>query len=130
MERQAEEPAFVVGIAWVERAGADRGYLHETLNVEGRARQQAAVLNDPQQAVLFDDEQAARVARRADAVIRGRHSGRDRLQLNRRCRLGDRGDVGQRLDKRCALAKDNDGDPHIPVLDALQFITLLILSRG
>ena len=50
-----------------------------------RRRQQRAVLKDPHQSVLLQHEQATRVARRIDAVQRRRHSGRDRLQAERRC---------------------------------------------
>src|SRR5262249_13110365 len=69
VKRQAEEATLIGWIGW------RKGWCDQVLDVERGSRQQGAVLNHAQQAVLLDDEQAIRIAGRANAVIRRRQAG-------------------------------------------------------
>jgi hypothetical protein len=59
-------------VVWI--AGHE-GRRNTALNVERGSRQQGVVLNHAEQAVLFHDEQAIRIAGRADAIVGRRQSG-------------------------------------------------------
>ena len=76
MKCETEEAAFIVRICRNERR------LHAALDIECRAGQQDAVLDDPQQSVLLHDEEPAGVSRRADGIVRRGHSSGHCLQVN------------------------------------------------
>ena len=82
VEGQAEEAALVVGIAGHQR------WRHPRRQVHRRTRQQAAVLQHPQQAVLLDDEQLVGHPRGEGAVGRCTEPGGHRVQAH--------GDVAER----------------------------------